>query len=109
MIGGDSVGLSTLTLSEDCVIAAVGDSGFQIDPAAMENAGDTTSFFGYCTKLSDELIKVASEFGALQGIPSEQVFKIGMLRIFSGIMEAVFAVFTDFDQLIKSRGSIHRS
>ena len=52
---------AALTLGEDGVIAAFGEGGFQVDPSAMNRAGDAAARFGLLAQVDNVLLQFAGK------------------------------------------------
>ena len=88
-VGGDRGVFSTFGFGEDGVGLVGGEGGLQVDPAAVDAAGDTAGGFDVGTEGEHTGLEFGGEFGALHGVGG-------------GGLEALLAVLEDFDEIVES-------
>ena len=81
-IGGDGGIFAALALGEDGVFIAAAQRGFDVDPAAMQRAGEAAGFLGLFAQTRDESLQVGREKSALRGEIGEERFEVG---VFDGL------------------------
>lgn len=100
-VGGDGGVFSAFGFGKDGVRLVGGKGGLQVDPAAVDAAGDGAGCFGIGAEGEHTGLEFRGEFGALNGVAGEDEVQVGNLHIGGGGLETLFAVFEDFDEVVE--------
>ena len=101
-VGGDRGVFSTFGFGVDGVGLVGGEGGLQVDPAAVDAAGDTAGGFDVGTEGEHTGLEFGGEFGALHGVTGEDQVEFSNLYVGGGGLEALLAVLEDFDEIVES-------
>ena len=82
------------------MVATVGNSGFEVDPAAVSSGGGASSCLRLFAQRVYKFVKFGCERRTLLRIIAEESCQFGVLNLFSGFAKAVLAVFADFDEVV---------
>ena len=92
---------AALAFGKNRVLIAAGENGLEIDPAAMESAGDAGAFLALLPEPAHDALQLIDKTGALLGIFHKQRFQLGIADIVRGGPESLVAIPARFDQRVQ--------
>src|SRR6185312_5548445 len=95
-IGFNGGVFAAFAFSQNGVWLIRGDSGFQVDPAAVQRTSHAAGVAAITAEAADAVLKFGDEGGTLRRKFSEDAGKLTVLRVFCGRLETVLAVFIRF-------------
>ena len=93
--------LAALALVERRLVAVAGQHALEVDPAAVQRAGDAAAGVGLAAQAGDERLQLGRALPALVGAAREDLAQLRRLDVLGAGAKAVLAVLAGLDQVVE--------